>query len=231
VATLIVPLMTLLRPIHRALDVALPAVCPGCGEEGAPICDRCRPALHVRRDLAAGTPLGLADGPPDPLVQLEWCAPFSGLVRRALHALKYTGERRLAQPLGEAVAERWRRAGAGGELLVPVPVHAGRRRERGYDQAELIASWAAAGLGTPWLAALERRRATAPQYRLDRRDRAANVGHAFAVRPGSGPSVRGRWVVLVDDVVTTGATLCAGAQALLEAGAMAVSAVTVARER
>ncbi len=224
--------MTLLhRPINRLLDLALPAVCPGCGAEGPPICDGCQPALYVRRELPPGTPLGLADGPPDPLLQLEWCAPFSGTVRRALHALKYSGERRLAQPIGSAVADRWRRAGAGGELLVPVPVHARRRAERGYDQAELIAASAAAALGWAWRPALERSRVTEPQYRLDRRHRAANVGDAFAVRPASVESIRGRWIVLVDDVVTTGATLCASAQALLRAGAFAVSAITVARER
>ena len=224
--------MTLLhRPINRLLDLALPAVCPGCGAEGPPLCDRCRPALDVRRDLPPGTPLGLADGPPDPLLQLEWCAPFSGTVRRALHALKYSGERRLAQPIGTAVADRWRRAGAGGDIVVPVPVHARRRAERGYDQAELIAASAAATLGREWRPALERSRATAPQYRLDRRHRAANVGDAFGVRPASVEAIRGRWILLVDDVVTTGATLCASADALLRAGAFAVSAITVARER
>ena len=218
-------------PVGRLLDLALPALCPGCGAEGAAVCDRCRPALVVRRDLAPGTPLGLADGPPDPLLQLEWCAPFSGTVRRALHALKYSGERRLAEPLGAALADRWRRAGAGGDILVPVPVHASRRAERGYDQAELLAAAAAAALGCPWRRALERSRATAAQYRLDRRHRATNVDEAFVVRSSSVDAVRGRWIVLVDDVVTTGATLCASAEALLQAGAFAVSAITVARER
>lgn len=221
----------LLRPIDRLLDLALPATCPGCGAEGPPICDRCLPATRVRVDLAAGTPLGLPEGPSDPLLQLEWCAPFSGTTRRALHALKYAGERRLAQPLGQAVADRWRRAGVGGDVLVPIPVHAARRRERGYDQAELIAAVAAGALGVPWMPALERRRATVPQFRLYRRHRAANVEDAFALRSGVAPGIRGRWVVLVDDVVTTGATLCAAGTALLGAGAAAVSAVTVARER
>ena len=221
----------LLAPIDRLLDLALPAVCPGCGAEGPPLCESCGPALETRLGLPPGVPLGLAEGPPYPLVQLEWCAPFSGVVRRALHALKYTGERRLAKPLGEAVAARWREAGAGGEVLVPVPVHASRRRERGYDQAELIAAAAAATLRLPWCAAVVRRRATIPQYRLDRRRRAANVDDAFLVRPDLGGAVAGRWMVLVDDVVTTGATLTSAAAALLAAGAVAVGAITVARER
>jgi ComF family protein len=221
----------LLAPIDRLLDLALPAVCPGCGAEGPPLCASCGPALESRLGLPPGAPLGLAEGPPYPLVQLEWCAPFSGVVRRALHALKYTGERRLAKPLGEAVAARWQEAGAGGEVLVPVPVHASRRRERGYDQAELIAAAAAATLGLPWCAAVVRHRATIPQYRLDRRRRAANVDDAFLVRPDLGGAVAGRWMVLVDDVVTTGATLTSVAAALLAAGAVAVGAITVARER
>ncbi len=220
-----------LRPASRLLDLALPPVCAGCGREGEAICRGCLPTLGPRVGLTAGTPLGLADGPPDPLLQLEWCAPFAGTTRRALHALKYAGERRLAMPLGAVIAERWRRAGAGGQLLVPVPVHAGRRRERGYDQAALIAEAAAGRLGMPWQAAVVRTRATAAQYRLDRGHRATNVANAFAVDPGSRASIAGRWVVLVDDVVTTGATLCAAARALLDGGADAVSAITVARER
>ncbi len=222
---------TLRGPIDRLLDLALPATCPGCGAEGPPICGSCRVALDARLSLPAGTPLGLADGPPEPLLQLEWCAPFSGTLRRALHALKYAGERRLAEPVGQAVADRWRRAGAGGDLFVPIPVHATRRRERGYDQAELIAVAAGTALPLPWSPALERIRATTAQYHLDRRHRAANVAEAFVVRARARVAVRGRWVVLVDDVVTTGATLSAAAVALLDAGALAVSAIAVARER
>jgi ComF family protein len=222
---------TLRTPLDRLLDLALPAACPGCGAEGPPICASCRVTLDARLALPAGTPLGLADGPPEPLLQLEWCAPFSGTLRRALHALKYAGERRLAEPLGQAVGDRWRRAGAGGDLFVPIPVHATRRRERGYDQAELIAAAAGTALPMPWAPALERVRATTAQYHLDRRHRAANVAEAFVVRAGPRAAVRGRWVVLVDDVVTTGATLSAAATALLDAGALAVSAIAVARER
>jgi ComF family protein len=221
----------ILRPIDRLLDLALPAACPGCGAEGPPLCPACLPAVNSRLAIPAGSALGLADGPPEPLLQLEWCSPFAGTTRRALHALKYGGERRLAEPLGAAVAARWRMTSGGGDLIVPIPVHARRRRERGFDQAELIAAAASRGLGLPWLAALERRRATAPQFNLDRRHRAANVADAFAIRPGAARAVCGRWVVLVDDIVTTGATLSAAAWALLDAGALAVSAVTVARER
>jgi ComF family protein len=224
-------MLALGRPVTALLDLALPPVCAGCGAEGEPLCGVCRPELDLRLTLPAGTPLGLAEGPPDPLIRLEWCAPFAGTVRRALHALKYAGERRLAQPLGEAMAARWVSSGGGGDLLVPVPVHASRRRERGYDQAELIAQAAGRQLRMPALAAVERTRATMAQYRLDRRHRAANVATAFATRRGFEARVAGRHVVLVDDVVTTGATLAATANALLAAGAASVAAITVARER
>jgi competence protein ComFC len=213
------------------LDLALPATCAGCGAEGDPICTRCLPALHARERLPPGTPIGLPEGPPFPLLQLEWCAPFGGVVRRALHDLKYAGERRLAATLGDAVARRWAMAGVGGELLVPVPVHVARRRERGYDQAALIAAETGRRLGLPVRAALERSRETIAQYQLGRPERAANVAGAFTVAPAEAAVIRDRWVVLVDDVVTTGATLVAAADALLAAEAAAVSAITVARER
>lgn len=218
----------------RLLDLALPATCPGCGREGDPICTDCRPALDARLERPAGVPIGLPVELPAPLVQLDWAAPFTGTVRAALHALKYAGERRLAGPLGDAAARRWRRAGAGGDLVVPVPVHAERARERGYDQAILLAEVVAPRLGLPMTPVLERRRRTIAQFELDRTRRRTNVAGAFRLREPDRASravVRGRWVILIDDVTTTGATLAACGEVLMAAGALAVSGLTVARER
>jgi ComF family protein len=227
---------TLRRLTGAALDLAFPAACSGCGSEGEPLCPSCLPALDARLPLPGGTPIGLPAELPVPLLQLEWCAPFAGLVRAALHDLKYGGERRLAFPLGSALARRWARVGSGTEVIVPVPVHAERERRRGYDQAALIAEVAGERLRLPVIRALERQRATVAQFELGRDERAANVEGAFRVRatgaaPAATQAIAGRWILLVDDVVTTGATLAACAFALERAGALAVSAIAVARER
>jgi len=217
---------------NRALDLALPASCAGCGEEGPPLCRECRTALDIRLGADPGVPIGLPADIPAPLLQLEWCSPFTGVTRRALHALKYDGERRLAPLMGAAVARRWARAGAAVDVLVPVPASPDRVRERGYDQAALIAAEAGRRLGLPVIDALGRTRATTAQFDLDRSARATNLVDAFRVRDSAVAALlRDRWIVLVDDVATTGATLASCATALLDAGALAVSAVTVARER
>lgn len=217
----------------RALDAALPAACVGCGEEGQPLCGGCSPALDARLESPAGVPIGLPGDLPAPLLQLEWCAAFHGTVRHALHAIKYKGEQGLAEPLGRAIARRWGRVGIGADLVTNVPVHADRARQRGYDQAELIARSAARHLGLPMAKLLGRQRATIAQFDLDRGNRATNVQGAFAADPSDATArdLRGRWILLIDDVVTTGATLAACATALEAAGALGVSAITVARER
>lgn len=221
----------------RALDLALPPVCAGCSREGEALCRECIAALEVRLVAPPGIPIGLPGDVPAPLTQVEWCAGFGGVSRRALHRLKYAGDRRVAEPLGLLLARRWARAGVGGDLLVPVPASPDRVRERGYDQAGLIARSAGTRLGLPVRDDLiERSRPTAAQFDLDRSARAANVAGAFRLRAGarlprgSGPD-GSPWIVLVDDVLTTGSTLAACATTLLDAGAFAVSAVTVARER
>jgi predicted amidophosphoribosyltransferase len=236
----------------RALDLALPATCAGCEREGAALCSECLPALDARLELPAGLPIGLPGDVAEPLVQVEHCASFSGVARRALHRLKYAGDRRLAEPLGAAGGRRWLRAGAGGDVLVPVPASPDRVADRGYDQAELIARAAGRVCGLPVRPLLERTRRTTAQFDLDRQARAGNVAGAFGLRtdadglgfgsagwpglanqggePGDA-GLDGVWVVLVDDVLTTGSTLAACARVLLDHGALAVSAITVARER
>jgi ComF family protein len=218
--------------VRAVLDLLLPPQCPGCGREGTLICSHCQLPFMRRLDEPSGVPIGLPGVLPAGIVQLEWCAAFTGPVRAALHALKYSGERRLAAPLGAFMAQRWETAGRGADLIVPVPVHATRRRERGFDQAEDLAKACGRKLGLPVCVALVRQERTVAQHALGRRDRAANVGHAFALRDtAAAEAVRGRWILLIDDITTTGATLSGCAAVLAQAGALATSALTVARER
>ena len=217
--------------MHKVLDLLLPPTCPGCGVEGVALCARCHAHLDRRLDEPVGVPLGLPFRQPAGIVQLEWCASFNGPARASVHALKYDGELRLVAPLAEVMAARWRRAGIGGQIFVPVPVHAQRRRERGFDQAELLARDVGRRLGLPTLYALERAARTTAQHQLGRGARQSNVKGAFTVASRHAEAVRGKWLVLIDDVVTSGATLAGCAAALYDAGAFAVSALTLARER
>jgi ComF family protein len=217
--------------VQRLLDLLLPPQCPGCGAEDTPLCAACGSTMARRQDEPPGTPIGLAATQPAGLVQLEWCCSYTGPARSVLHALKYDGERRLLGPLGELMARRWRHSAIGGDVLVPVPVHARRLRERGFDQAELLAREMGRQLRLPVAPALQRSAATQAQHKLGRGARAGNVGGVFSVRTDHRAAVNGRWVILVDDVVTTGATLAACAIALRSAGALAVSGLTLARER
>jgi ComF family protein len=195
------------------------------------VCDPCRRSLMRRVGEPAGVPLGLPSRQPSGIVQLEWCAAYNGPARACLHALKYDGERRVVAPLATIMAERWPRAGLGGQVLVPVPVHAARKRQRGFDQAELLARGVGQRLSLPVSLAVRRATKTTAQHTLGRNARAANVGHAFAADAACRDEVAGRWVVLIDDLTTTGATFSGCAAVLYEARASAVSALALARER
>jgi ComF family protein len=143
-------------------------------------------------------------------------------LRIAVHRLKFAGAWDLALPLGERLAQE---PLPPLDLLVPVPLHADRLRERGYNQAALIAMSLGQHRRLPWRGALHRVRATRPQLTLDRVGRQANVAGAFA----ADGLVRGRRIGLIDDVFTTGATAQAAASALLEAGAAGIQVIVVAR--
>jgi ComF family protein len=154
--------------------------------------------------------------------------PYEGGLRTLIHELKYRGRRRVAGRLADLlVALPQVRDLVHRAVLVPVPLHPRREGERGFNQAQLLAGEVArrAGLEPPRLA-LVRRKDTAPQTGLSAARRRSNVAGAFAVRRRA--QVAGRVVVLVDDVMTTGATVRACARALREAGAAEVRVLTVA---
>lgn len=153
-----------------------------------------------------------------------------GTTRELIHRLKYNRERRLAELLGQWLAEGFRDERLMDfhpNLLVPVPLHALRRREREFNQSELIARSASKRLGIPCREILVRQRHTDTQTQFDRRHRMENLRDAFKLRKNV--RVNEQRIVLVDDVLTTGATLDECARVLVEHGATRVCAITVAR--
>ena len=151
-------------------------------------------------------------------------------MREAIHAFKFGGRRGLAEPLGDLVAGLGLSAmpGAAPDLLVPVPLHRRRERERGYNQALLLSRRLERAWGVPVAPdVLVRGAATAPQADLDAAARRRNVRGAFTVTKPE--AILGRHVVLVDDVLTTGATAGECARSLTRAGASVVGVLTIAR--
>jgi len=153
-----------------------------------------------------------------------------GVVRDLIHQFKYGRQMHLRHLLARMLSEGFhdgRIASAPPEIIVPVPLHPTRKREREFNQAEVLARLAGARLGIPVVEVLRRRRYTLTQTNFHREERLANLAGAFALKAGG--NVAGRPVALVDDVLTTGSTADACARVLREAGATAVVVITVAR--
>lgn len=159
---------------------------------------------------------------------VHFVLPFDGPVRALIHALKYDARTSIARVLAE-VALPATLAVADGRVdaVVPVPLHGTRLRERGFNQAELIALRLARGLGVPLRRGLVRTKPTTTHTALGRRERFESTERAFAPLP----SVAGERILLVDDVVTTGATLAAAARAARRGGAEAVIAMAIAAQK
>jgi ComF family protein len=150
------------------------------------------------------------------LTQLRAVGFHEGPLREAIHSLKYEGRRRVAGPLGEMLARYLQDWAAEIDVVVAVPLHRVRRRQRGFNQADLLARQCAGVLKLPYLPrALSRQRATRPQVGLTLAERHSNVSGAFTPgRQGTIARLAGKHVLLIDDVTTTGSTLNAAAAAL-----------------
>ena len=222
--------------LRTLLDVVYPPRCAGCGDGPFPFCAICRERLvplvppHCRR---CGAPrrhevATCRDCPPDPLGTARAAFRFEGPVRAAVHRLKFSGWRRVAEPLGEAMAAAWHAdpsvAPADADVMTWVPLSRRRLAARGFDQARLLARSTGRSLELPVARLLVRTSDAGPQARRGREERfAAMLGRFRAVET---PPSR---VLLVDDVLTTGATAAACAEALVAAGARRVHLLTAAR--
>lgn len=205
------------------LDLIFTPRCVECGDEDAYMCPACLSSVEPERssfELGAG-------------IEARAVYRFEGAARKAVHQLKYQGVTALAPALGRLMAARLAQSAESDErpaftVIVPVPLHRSRLRERGYNQAELLAKEVGRRTGTPVAARLLSRTAAAPPQAQARsvEDRTAAVRGAFR----AAPEADGANVLLIDDVCTTGSTLAACADALVDAGAVRVAALTFARE-
>lgn len=201
----------------------LPPICLACGRStnSAAVCPSCRQAPLAINGIRSV--LVLENG-----------------ARRAIHKFKYGNRPSLAAPLASFMADYWAASPLPADLIVAVPLHVARQRERGYNQAHLLASALGQMVGLPLgTNTLRRTRRTRVQVGLGPLERQVNVRDAFACQVPVGSqvsgqhwtTVEGRQILLVDDVCTTGATLEACTMALREAGAARVWGFTLAHAR
>lgn len=229
------------------LDLLLPVACVGCtrlldaGERGV-VCGRCWARLRRLPEpqcprcghphLTAGACRWCALLPPFVRAVRSVCWTGTGTGSALVHALKYDGWTAAADGMADRMARLAWPADVVRErtALVPVPLAAVRRRERGFNQSELLALALARRWALPvWPALLVRTRATVSQTRLTPVERVSNVSGAFRVAGGSADVLHGAHLLLVDDVVTTAATLNACAAALFAGGARIISYITFGR--
>jgi len=218
------------------LDFLLPPRCGGCRKVGAWLCDACRARVRrLEEPLCGHCGVEVASARRDcgcrarlkSLTRLRSAVAYEGPIESAVHRFKYEGWRRLSGPLAQLIAERLAIEGLAARCVIAVPLHPARLRQRGYNQAELLARELRKRmtLDAPE-GELVRTVPTPPQVGRDRLRRFDNVRGAFSWR---GAGLEGDSILLVDDVATTGATLDACASALRAAGSGPVTGVSIAR--
>ncbi len=241
--------MPVLRGLaHAALDTAFPPACLNCREStgaSGSLCAACWAQVRfIERPFCdrLGTPFAMdlgndgllspeAVADPPVYARARAVAHFEdGPVRRLVHRLKYSDRIELAKPLGAWMARAGNEILAEAEVLVPVPLHRRRLAVRRFNQAQVLAQAISAQCGVPADPfILARVKPTPSQVGLSRSQRALNLQGAFRVSDGKAGQIEGRAVVLIDDVMTSGATANAASRALLRSGAKRVDVLVFAR--
>jgi len=233
------------RTLRLALDVALPRLCAACREpvDGPGLCPTCWSKLSFIAPPYCerlGIPFPFDGGPgllsmeaiadPPAYQRARAAVRYDEVARTLVHALKYGDRLDLAPIMGRWMAHAGRQLLAQADALVPVPLHWRRQWTRRFNQSALLAEIAAKASGARVThGALARVKSTRQQVGLDKSARAENVQGAFRVPANRKADVTGRKLVLVDDVLTSGATADACARALLRAGAASVDVLVFAR--
>ena len=206
---------------EAVLNLFFPPRCVSCGKGGYWLCPACAQQVLF---YAPPWPAFLEEI--EPLQAVRSAAHFGGPLRQAIHNFKYDGLRALAGSLGQVLFMGWEKDPWPVDVIVPVPLHLLRERERGYNQSVLLARDLGRRVALPVAeGVLLRTVDTAPQVGLNAFERTRNVQEAFCC---ADQSLSGRWVLLIDDVLTTGATLRACAAALLQGKAHGVWGLTLA---
>ncbi len=211
---------------EKVLDLLFPPKCPYCekilDDPRAPLCPACQAKLPWLEGRAGERRIDFADGCFSPLA-------YDETVREAIHRYKFSRVRALGRPFGALMAQCLAdRLPQGADLICWAPLSKERLRERGFDQAELMAREIGRLLSIPAEPALKKVKNTSPQSELEEESaRRANARGAYALLPGT--DLTGKQVVLVDDVVTSGSTLGECAALLRQAGAEAVYCLTLAQ--
>lgn len=196
----------------QRIELIATPICYKCNRlsPGWKVCTSCRPGASAQRMIVCG----------------YWQSPLKQLV----YGLKYRRAKPLADKLGKLLADAIQSLVQNDEVIVvPVPLHRGRLWERGFNQAELLARVVATELERPLVRLLVRQRFTLPQFKLTKIARRENVQAAFAIRLSQAPQITNKTVLLVDDLVTTGATLNECAKILRENGAQEVWGLVLAK--
>ena len=225
----------LYRSIWSGLDLLFPPECGGCGRPGTRWCETCQNSVKILNGIVCDV-CGLPQDKPGicsaclasrpRFHSLRAWAIFEDPVQSALHKLKYRRDISMGDTLAAAMMPFVAGLNWTIDVVIPVPLGKQRMLERGYNQVAMIAKPLAMGLGLQYSAnALARRKETRSQVGLSREERHKNVHDAFQADEG----VKGKTVLIMDDVSTTGSTLSSGADALYAAGAKDVYALTVAR--
>ena len=221
-----------------ALDLVFPQWCLGCGKGGDVLCSSCQSLLPVivppicprcGKPQANGTPCPNCAGWQAEIDGVRSPSHFDGLMRQAIHQLKYKNLRALVTPLAKILYDYITANPLPVNVLVPVPLHPKRLRERGYNQSGLLAQELSRLSGFPVIEdCLSRKEHTSPQARtINLEERRSNVANAFTC---VNDRLKDKKVLLLDDVSTSCATLNACASALKASGAVSVWGLTLARE-
>ena len=227
------------QAMRQLLDLLYPPRCVGCQSSGHVLCPACLARIppltsvcqRCSAPLAPGSLCASCRSAPLKLSALRAVSVYQEPLRSYIHALKYDGNTRLAQPLGILLAQVYRALGIRADGIVAVPLHSDRYRQRGYNHAALLAQVCATQTGIPFLEnMLIRHRATLAQVGLEHWERQQNVQGAFSCSPAfASGQLRGRAILLIDDVSTTHSTLEACAAPLFAAGAASVYGLVLAR--